>query len=119
MGDCVSAEQRRPNNNTSGQNNRNLPTKPANSKAATKPTPTTVNPTQHKNNNLQPIIRPTLPSALVNPTSNPKLKNDNSAVPNEFFELKVNSVLFRLLKTSKHGHNSSGLKNPSIKCLRS
>jgi hypothetical protein len=82
MGACLSEQQSRSDNTAPNTNNRNLPTKPANNKKPTKPTPTTPNHTQHKHNNLQPIIRPTLPSALVSPTTNPKLNKENSVIPN-------------------------------------
>lgn len=118
MGDCVSSERRasRPNS-TNSNSTIVLNSGGAKGLMAISKLSNGSGTNQHMQNDLVPVIRPILASSLVSPSSNPDLKDKIKPVTNNTFELKVFHTRNRPPKTSRHGPNSSGLKNQNTPFL--
>lgn len=74
MGNCVGSDVQR--RNQSGEAS-HLSGTIKNKKAPKLPN----NPNQHKLNDLKPILRPSLPSQVVTPSSNPNMKDKIQVIP--------------------------------------
>ena len=92
MGNCMttgSSNRQPPQNpssaqniaNQKGPNNRYVSLTPSNMSNTTNSPPIE----HHKINNLNPVLRPTLPKNLVSPISNTRLAGKITAVTGEFF----------------------------------